>query len=264
MIDKPAESRSDGRSPALPTLTNAIEFQKVSFTYPDSQQPALREINLTIRKGQKVALVGPNGSGKTTCINLLERFLHCDSGKILFDGMDISECRLSSLRKQISLVTQDAVVFALSAYDNIAYGLPRATVDQVMAAARQAHAHEFIEQQPEGYRTILGEFGATLSGGERQRLSLARAILRDAPIFIFDEATSQIDVDSEKKIQESSRKFMEGRTSIIIAHRINTIIDADQIVVFDQGRIIDAGTHQELLERCPLYATLYQTHANPR
>ncbi len=263
MIDKPTEARSDHRLPALPVLRDAIEFQKVTYSYPDSQRPALRDINLTIKKGHRVALVGPNGSGKTTCVSLLECFLSCDSGRILFDGCDVSRFSVSSLRDQISLVTQDAVVFALSAYENIAYGLPEAGEQEVIAAAQKAHAHEFIERLPNGYQTVLGEFGATLSGGERQRLSLARAILRDAPIFIFDEAASQIDVDSEKKIREATSEFMQGRTSIVIAHRINTIIDADQIAVFDQGELIDLGTHESLLKRCELYRTLYHTHTKP-
>jgi ABC-type multidrug transport system fused ATPase/permease subunit len=224
----------------------------------------LHKINLVIKRGQKVALVGPNGSGKTTCINLLDRFLDRDSGHIRFDGADICDFSVASVRDQISLVTQDAVVFALSAYENIAYGQPRAGMDQVVAAAKKAHAHEFIEQLPDGYQTVLGEFGATLSGGERQRLSLARAILRDAPIFIFDEATSQIDVDSERKIHKATSEFMRGRTSIVIAHRIRTIIDADQIAVFDRGRVIDVGTHDDLLKRCELYRTLYHAHTDPQ
>ena len=264
MINKSTESHLDHTMPALPVLKTAIEFEDVTYSYPEAQRPSLNEINLTIKQGQKVALVGPNGSGKTTCINLLDRFLDCDSGHIRFDGADISDFSVASVRDQISLVTQDAVVFALSAYENIAYGLPRAGMDQVVAAAKKAHAHEFIEQLPDGYQTVLGEFGATLSGGERQRLSLARAILRDAPIFIFDEATSQIDVDSERKIHKATSEFMHGRTSIVIAHRTRTIIDADQIAVFDRGRVIDVGTHDELLKRCELYRTLYHAHTDPQ
>ncbi len=261
LIDMPIEQRKDKRFAILPPLKQSIRFEDVSFTYPESERPALRNVSLEVQKGQTVALVGPNGSGKTTLIGLLERFSEPDSGRILIDGRDITEFSMQSLRRQISLITQDAVIFAVSAFDNIAYGMSGATKEQVESAARQAHAHEFIERLPQGYDTVLGEFGATISGGEKQRLALARAILRDAPIFIFDEATSQIDVDSEKKIHEAIRQFMEQRTSLIIAHRIATITDADRIAVFDQGRLIDTGDHTTLLERCELYATLYHAHS---
>ncbi len=263
LIDMPVESHPDRRLPAIPPFAQQIEFRNVTYTYPGATQPAIQELDLSIPKGRKVALVGPNGSGKTTCIGLLERFLDCDSGHILVDGRDLTQHSISSWREQISLITQDAVVFALSARDNIAYGRPQASAEQVIQAARTAGAHEFIERLPEGYDTVLGEYGATLSGGERQRLALARAILRDAPIFLFDEATSQIDAESEQKIHQATRVFMRSRTSVAIAHRLNTIIDADQVVVLDRGRRVDAGTHAELLERCEFYRTLYQTFARP-
>jgi ABC-type multidrug transport system fused ATPase/permease subunit len=164
------------------------------------------------------------------------------------------------LRGQFSLVTQEAVVFAMTAGENIGYGRARATADEIRDAARRARADEFIERLPNGYDTMIGEYGATLSGGERQRLSLARAILRDAPIFIFDEATSQVDVESERKIREAMTEFMKDRTSIVISHRIATVAGADRIVVFDMGRMVDSGSHEELLERCDLYRTLFHAH----
>jgi ABC-type multidrug transport system fused ATPase/permease subunit len=260
IIDMPAEERNGLAGRVLPPLRGEIEFRDVTFTYPGQQVPALAEINLTVTAGQRVAIVGPNGSGKTTLIGLLLRFFEPGAGAILVDGTDIATASIRSLRGQVSLVTQEAIVFAMSARDNIGYGLAGATEEQIVEAARKAHADEFIERMPDGYDTVIGESGATLSGGERQRLSLARAIIRDAPIFIFDEATSQIDVDSEQKIHQAMVEFMRGRTSLVIAHRIATISDADQIVVLDRGRIEDQGTHDELLTRCELYKTLYYTH----
>ncbi len=262
-MDRPIEKTAHTK-PTLPLLKRQIRFENVTFTYPEGAAPALRDVSFTAQKDHKIALVGPNGSGKTTAMGLLDRFYSPDDGRILFDEFDVVDYSIASLRDQISLVTQDAVVFAVSVFDNIAYGLPNAPLDDVVEAAKRAHAHEFIEALPKGYDTLMGEFGATLSGGQRQRLALARAILRDAPIFIFDEATSQIDVESEQKIQEATRLFMTGRTSFVIAHRISTITDADHILVFDGGHIIDAGRHDELVKRCPLYRTLYTTHAGPQ
>jgi ABC-type multidrug transport system fused ATPase/permease subunit len=262
MMDRPIEKPAS-QAPSLSPLQNTIEFRNVTFTYPESQRPALQDVSWTVRRGQKVALVGPNGSGKTTLISLLCRFFEGPPGSIFFDGRDISRYSVESLRDQFSLVTQDAVAFAVTVFDNIAYGVRGASEEAVIEAARRAYAHEFITALPKGYQTILGEFGATLSGGQRQRLALARAIFRGAPIFIFDEATSQVDVDSEQKIHRATQEFMAGRTSFVIAHRIATITDADQIAVFDDGRLIDVGRHADLLQRCTLYATLYRTHTAP-
>ncbi|MCK4659876.1 MAG: ABC transporter ATP-binding protein [Phycisphaerae bacterium] len=243
----------------LPELAEKIEFRDVSFTYPGAAQPALAQINLTVCKGEAVAVVGPNGSGKTTLVNMLPRFFDPDEGVVCFDGVDIRTGSLKSLRRQISLVTQDTVIFESTLADNIAYGTGSATREQVIAAARQAYADEFICAKEQGYDTMVGERGSTLSGGQKQRLTIARAVLRNAPIFIFDEATSQIDADSEHKIQETLKEFSKGRTTFIVAHRLSTIRFANRIVVMDRGRIIDSGTHEELLGRCELYSTLCKT-----
>lgn len=238
---------------------DGIVFENVSFSYPGADHPAVSNVDLTIKAGSVVAVVGPNGSGKTTLISLLMRLFDPQEGSILWDGVDLRDFQLRPLRRRLSYVSQDTVMFAESIRDNIAYGNPRASMDQIVHAARQAHADEFIDRLSEGYETVLGEQGATLSGGERQRLAIARAILRDAPVLIFDEATSQIDAESEAKIQDAIDHFMPGRTAIVIAHRFSTISKANLIVVMDYGKIVAVGTHQELMEVSPLYQTLYQT-----
>ena len=243
----------------LPPLKYRIEFKDVVFTYPGSDEPVLKGINLSVKAGQTVAIVGPNGSGKTTLVNLLPRFYNVDSGSILIDGRDISESTLSSLRKQIGMVTQNVVTFNDTIAANIGYGKHSATLKEITAAAKRSFAHEFIEPLPEGYATIIGEYGAGLSGGQLQRIVIARAILKDPAILIFDEATSQVDADSEAKIHKALAKLMHDRTTFIIAHRFSTVISADVIVVMDDGRIIAGGQHDELIKRCGLYQSLYET-----
>jgi ABC-type multidrug transport system fused ATPase/permease subunit len=238
---------------------SAIEFKDLVFTYPNSDHPALDHVNITVGAGKVYAVVGPNGSGKTTLVSMLLRFFDPASGAVRWDGIDLKELQLRSLRRHISYVAQDAVIFADTVANNIAYGNYQASREEIMAAARKAHAHEFIERLPQGYDTVLGEHGTSLSGGERQRLAIARAILRNAPVLIFDEATSQIDAESEKKIQEAIEEFLPGRTALIIAHRFSTIKKADKIVVMDRGKVTACGSHQELIEASPLYQTLYQT-----
>ncbi len=254
----PEDSLSKG-CVELGPLREGIEFVGVSFTYPYAPREALSKIRLRIRKGETVAVVGPNGSGKTTLMSLLPRLYDPDDGNVLWDGEDIRKATLSSLRRNIGLVTQDAVVFQGTPVENIAYGSGRADRGRAEAAARRAFADEFIRALPDGYDTVIGERGSTLSGGQRQRLAIARAIYRDAPVLIFDEATSQIDSDSEQKIQSALREFARDRTTIIIAHRLSTIQFADRIVVMDAGQIVDAGAHKELFDRCPLYRTLCET-----
>jgi len=236
-----------------------ISFRNVSFSYPGSEHRALSGVDLEIPAGSVVAIVGPNGSGKTTLISLLIRFFDPEEGAVLWDGIDVREFRLRSLRRQISYVSQETVIFADTVRNNIAYGNHKAGMDQIIHAARQAHADEFIDRLPDGYDTVLGEHGVTLSGGECQRLAIARAILHDAPVLIFDEATSQIDADSEQKIQDAIDHFMPGRTAIVIAHRFSTIGKADKIVVMDRGSIVNTGDHEELMAISPLYRSLYET-----
>lgn len=259
VVDAPEETELHKGAVELMPLADAIVFDKVSFTYPNTTTPALREVSLTIARGESVAIVGANGSGKTTITRLISRFYDPQSGTVAIDGVDLRKATLRSLRRQISIVTQDPVVFAMTLAENIAYGARHPDEQRVMDAARRAHADEFIRARPEGYEEVAGERGSTLSGGQRQRLCIARAIYRDAPIFIFDEATSQIDSESEQKIQDAVRELAAHRTTILIAHRLSTIRFAKRIIVMEGGRVIDTGTHEELLERCGVYQTLCKT-----
>lgn len=243
----------------LPRLNSKIEFSNIYFTYPDSDEPVIHNVNLTIEAGHNIAIVGPNGSGKTTLVNLLPRFYDADSGTILIDGHDIRDCTLKSLRDQIAMVTQRTVTFNDTIAANIGYGRTGTTMDQIITAAERAYAHEFITQLPNRYETVIGEQGTGLSGGQLQRIVIARAILKDPPILIFDEATSQIDAESEAKIHSAIEDIMHNRTSFIIAHRFSTIVSADMIVVMDKGQIVAQGRHEELIKSCPLYQNLYET-----
>jgi len=241
----------------LGPIARDIVFDGVSFTYPGGSAPALTDVSLTVRKGQSVAVVGRNGSGKTTLLALLPRFYNPDSGRILVDGQEIGGVTLRSLRDQIGIVTQEPVLFPGTIAQNIAYGQPGASREAIEAAARQAFAHEFIMEKARGYDTPLEGIGSQLSGGQRQRLCIARAILRQTPILILDEATSQVDAESEHKIQQAIEKLMHERTTFVIAHRFSTILSADTIVVLDRGRIVGQGKHEELLATCETYKNLY-------
>ncbi len=258
-LDSQDETEIHSGTVDLQPIQSQIEFRDVTFTYPETDSPALDNVNLIVKRGETVALVGPNGSGKTTLVNLMTRFYDPQFGAVLIDGVDLRTVTLRSLRRQIGLVTQDSIVFPITLADNISYGTRNGSRDAVIHAARQAYADEFIRTKPQGYDTIPGDMGKTLSGGQKQRLAIARAIFRDAPILIFDEATSQIDTESEQKIQSALREFARQRTTFIIAHRLSTITFADRIVVLDAGKIVDTGTHEELLTRCPLYHGLCET-----
>jgi subfamily B ATP-binding cassette protein MsbA len=241
----------------LSPLAERIEFRDVSFKYKDSDDWILRHVNVEVRRGEVVALVGLSGAGKTTLTNLLMRFYDPAEGDILIDGTSVSDATLGSLRSQIALVTQDVILFNDSILNNIAYGRPDYDRARVEAASRAAFAHDFIMERG-GYDTMIGERGVKLSGGERQRVAIARALLKDAPILVLDEATSALDTQSERLVQRALSNLMRGRTTIVIAHRLTTVHRADKIVVMDRGRVVDAGTHDELISRGGIYRDLYE------
>ena len=242
----------------LARLRQAIEFRNVSFGYDGVSKTILKDVSLTVRAGQAVAVVGLSGAGKTTLVNLVPRFYDVSGGSILIDGVDVRDVTLASLRSQISIVTQDTVLFDDTIASNITYGSPAASREEVEAAARAAHAHEFIVTLPSKYETRIGERGQTLSGGQRQRLAIARALLRNSPILILDEATSSLDAESELLVQDALQTLMRNRTSFVIAHRLSTVRRADAIVVVDRGRVAEIGRHDELLARAGgVYAKLY-------
>jgi len=239
-------------------LKGAIEFRNVTFTHRGAARPSLEEISLTIPAGSTTAIVGYTGSGKSTLVNLIPRFFDPTDGRILLDGTDIREVTLRSLRAQIGMVTQETILFDDTVSNNIAYGRGDVSAEQIAEAARLANAHEFILGLPDGYQTRIGERGVRLSGGQRQRLAIARAILKDPPILILDEATSSLDAESERLVQEALDRVMAHRTTFVIAHRLSTILRADTILVLKDGAIVETGTHGALLARQGVYAQLYE------
>jgi len=246
----------------LPVLRNKITIENVSFQYDEESGGVLQDINLEIKCGELVAVVGPTGTGKSTLVNLIPRFYDSTQGAVRFDGVNVRDVTFASLRGQIGIVTQENILFNDTVQANISYGYRKATQAEIEEAARKAFAHQFIIKMPQGYETFIGDRGFRLSGGEKQRIAIARAILKNPPILILDEATSQLDSESEKFVQEALDKLMQGRTVIAIAHRLSTIKKANKIVVLEHGRIVGLGTHDELLETCALYQRLYETQFN--
>lgn len=256
LLDQPLETTGESAKPELPPIRRDIKIQNVSFSYDDGHE-VLHGVNLVIPKGQVIALVGPSGSGKSTLANLIPRFFELPKGEILIDGTDIRDVSLFSLRQQIAVVTQHTILFNDTVRHNIAYGDPDCPEEKIIAAARAAHALEFIDQLPQGMDTMIGESGLKLSGGQRQRISIARALLKDAPILILDEATSALDTESEREVQKALENLMQDRTTLVIAHRLSTIKKADRIIVMQAGRIVEEGTNEQLLDRQGLYSTLH-------
>jgi subfamily B ATP-binding cassette protein MsbA len=259
MLDTHSEVRERPGASVLAPLRYQIEYRNVSFAYEDgSGKYVLRDVSFSVRAGEMIAIVGLSGAGKTSLVNLIPRFFDVTSGAILIDGVDIRDVTLTSLRAQVGIVTQETVLFDESVASNIAYGSSGASQTAIEAAARAAHAHEFITAMPEGYDTWIGERGQRLSGGQRQRLAIARALLKNSPILILDEATSSLDSESERLVQEALANLMRNRTAFVIAHRLSTVRRADLIVTLERGRVAEIGRHDELLARRDgVYSKLY-------
>ena len=246
----------------LPVLKGGVRFEKVSFAYDDGPL-VLREIDLFVEPGESIALVGPSGAGKTSLVNLVPRFYDPMSGRILIDGYDLREIQMASLRAQIGIVPQETLLFRATVAENIAFGKPGASLEEIMEAAVTANAHQFIQDLPRGYGTLVGERGQTLSGGQRQRIAIARAVLRNPRILILDEATSSLDSASEAQVQGALEHLMQGRTTLVIAHRLSTVQRADRLVVIDAGRIVEIGSHEQLARLGGIYAHLYEQQFKP-
>ncbi len=250
LVDRPAARTLAG-------FRDRVRYDEVEFSYADSA-PVLRRVSFEVRRGEVVALVGASGAGKSTALDLLARFYDVDQGRITVDGVDLRDYTVASLRSQLAIVTQETILFHDTVRNNIAYGRPGATDEEIRGAAVAAHAHAFVQRMPQGYDTVIGERGLKLSGGERQRLAIARAVLKNAPILLLDEATSSLDVESERMVQDALERLMRDRTVLVIAHRLSTVQHADRIVVLDRGEVVASGTHAELMDRDGVYRRLYQ------
>jgi subfamily B ATP-binding cassette protein MsbA len=265
MLDRHTEVKERAGATPLQPLRRSVEFRNVAFAYDDAATPILRDVSFRVGAGQVVAIVGLSGAGKTTLVNLIPRFYDVTGGAVLIDDVDIREVTLRSLRAQVGIVTQETVLFDETIALNIAYGSPAASKEDIEAAARAAHAHEFILQQSQGYETRIGERGQKLSGGQRQRIAIARALLKNSPILILDEATSALDAESEQLVQEALANLMRNRTAFVIAHRLSTVRRADVIVALERGRVAEIGRHDELLAKPDsVYAKLYALQAFER
>jgi subfamily B ATP-binding cassette protein MsbA len=257
LMDRAPEIQDRPGAAALPPLQGEIVFRGVSFAYDQGRQ-VLRDIDLTVGRGEIVALVGPSGAGKSTLLNLLPRFYEVTGGAILIDGRDLREVTLSSLRAQIGVVTQQTILFNDTVRYNVAYGSLSAPTEEILAALKSAHAYDFVASLPQGLDTVIGEQGVRLSGGERQRLAIARALLKDPPILILDEATSSLDSEAEREVQQALDRLIAGRTTLVIAHRLSTVRNAQRIVVLEEGRVVESGRHADLLAAGGLYRRLYE------
>ena len=258
VLDTPLEIESSPDKPILPALSGQVEFRQVSFQYLGEKANALQDISMIVKPNQIVALIGTTGSGKTSLVNLIPRFYDVTQGAVLVDGYDVRQVNLVSLRKQIGIVLQTSLLFSTTIRENIAYGSPEASLDEIIAAAKAAQAHEFIQELADGYDTVVGERGITLSGGQRQRVAIARALLLNPRILILDDSTSSVDTQTELQIQRALVNLMQGRTTFVIAHRVSTVHRADVILVMDDGRIIEKGTHSELRIQGGLYREIYE------
>jgi ABC-type multidrug transport system fused ATPase/permease subunit len=241
----------------LSSFNDSIEFKGVYFAYRKSDF-VLKDVNITLSKGKVLAIVGLSGAGKTTFVNLLPRFHDPQKGAVLIDGRDIRGFKLDSLRRNIGIVTQETILFNDTVRNNIAFGVPGAVMEDIERVAKAANAHDFIMGMPQGYDTFIGDRGIKISGGEKQRIAIARALFKDPPVLILDEATSQLDSQSERLVQEAIDRLMENRTVFVIAHRLSTVEHADRIIVFEKGRIVESGTHRELIEINGVYRRLYE------
>jgi subfamily B ATP-binding cassette protein MsbA len=255
LLDQPTEG--SGGTRRLARARGDIEIRDVSFAYDDEKGAVLRNVSFHVRPGETVAIVGPSGSGKTTLVGLVPRFYDVGKGAVLLDGVDVREYVLTDLRSQVSLVSQDVVLFNDTIRNNVAFNAVDKSDAEVQAAAQAANIVEFVAQQPRGFDTPLADRGQNLSGGQRQRISIARALLKDSPVLILDEATAALDNESERRVQQALSLLMRGRTTLVIAHRLSTVEGADRIIVLDQGRIAESGTHRELLARGGLYSALH-------